>query len=152
MQYEVDDYIVEHIEKLDKYYIYFKDSVGKNCKLEIKKEIFDTYIDSRKNYIKIKNQKVRHEEQSEQTEISLYNKSIVNKISIEDIVIQKISDATLREMVKNVSKPHNRRLEMYFFQDMTIQEIALKENRNDRTIRYSISKGIDEISKKIKKF
>jgi len=151
MRYEVDEYVIEHLQETNKYYIYFKDSAGKDCKLEIKKEIFDTYIESRKNYTKIKNQKTRYEEQSEQTEISLYKKSI-SKLNLEDVVIQKISNATLRKIVKEVPKPHNRRLEMYFFQDMTIQEIALKENKNDRTIRYSISKGIDEITKKIKNF
>lgn len=152
MQYEVDSYKLEYIEETEQYFIYFKDSVGEDCKLEIQKEVFDTYMQSRKEYRKIRNQYVRHEEQSEQTEISLYKKAIVSKASVEDIVIQKLSDNALRTAVKEVSEPHNRRLEMYFFGGMTVQEIALKEKKNDRTIRYSISKGIDEIAKKIKNF
>ena len=40
---------------------------------------------------------------------------------------------------------------MYFLKEMTIQEIASKEGKNERTIRYSIKKGINEIIKKFKK-
>lgn len=152
MQYEVDSYKLEYIEETEQYYITFKDSAKKECKIEISKEIFDTYMKSRKAYIKIKNEYDRHEEQSEQSEISLYKKAIVSKVSVEDIVLQKLTDSALRKAVREIPEPHNRRLEMYFFQDMTVQEIALKEKKNDRTIRYSISKGIDEIAKKIKNF
>jgi len=58
----------------------------------------------------------------------------------------------LKRMIREIPTPHNKRLEMYLFNEMTIQEIAIKENRDERTIRYSISKGISEITKKIKKF
>lgn len=151
MKYEVDSYILEYDEKTKQYFIYFKDSINNECKLEIKKEVFDTYMKSKKEYKKIQNQYDRHEEHSEQSDISLYKKSSVNKISLEDMVIQKINNSALRKIVKEVPEPHNHRLEMYFFEDMTIKEIASKENKNERTIRYSISKGISEIAKKIKK-
>ena len=151
MKYEVDSYILEYNEKKKKYFIYFKDSVNNECKLEIKKEIFDTYMKSRKEYKKIQNQYDRHEEHSTQTDISLYKRAFVNKVGLEDIVIEKISNSALRKIVKEVPEPHNHRLEMYFFEGMTIKEIASKESKNERTIRYSISKGISEIAKKIKK-
>ena len=54
MQYEVDSYTLEYIEEEDKYYISFRDSAEQDCKLEIDKEIFDTYMKSKKAYIKIK--------------------------------------------------------------------------------------------------
>lgn len=151
MKYEVDSYILEYNEKTNQYFIYFKDSVNNECRLEIKKEIFDTYMKSKKEYKKIQNQYDRHEEHSVQTDISLYKKSSASKTSLEDMVIDKINNSALRKIVKDVPEPHNRRLEMYFFEDMTIKEIASKENKNERTIRYSISKGINEIAKKIKK-
>lgn len=151
MKYEVDSYILEYNEAINKYFIYFKDSVNNECRLEIKKEIFDTYMKSKKEYKKIQNQYDRHEEHSVQTDISLYKKSSASKTSLEDMVIDKINNNALRKIVKDVPEPHNRRLEMYFFEDMTIKEIASKENKNERTIRYSISKGINEIAKKIKK-
>ncbi len=151
MKYEVDSYILEYNEEINKYFIYFKDSVNNECRLEIKKEIFDTYKKSKREYKKIQNQYDRHEEHSEQSDISLYKRAFVSKVSLEDIVIEKISNSALRKIVQEVPEPHNHRLEMYFFEDMTIKEIASKENKDERTIRYSISKGINEIAKKIKK-
>ena len=46
MQYEVDTYKLEFDDKLNKYYIFFKDSVGKECKLEIEEDIFNVYMKS----------------------------------------------------------------------------------------------------------
>lgn len=152
MQYLVDTYTLEYLENENKYYISFKDSVENECKIEISREIFEEYMKSKKSYIKIKNETDRHIEQSDQTEISLYKKSIMSKISVEDTVIQKLTSSELRKVVKGISEPHNHRVEMYFFGEMSIQEIAIKEDKNERTIRYSISKGIDEISKKLRNF
>ena len=40
----------------NKYYISFRDSVEQDCRIEIDKDIFDTYTNSKKAYIKIKNE------------------------------------------------------------------------------------------------
>ena len=56
MRYEVDNYIVEHITETNKYYIYFKDSVNNECKVEIDQKIYEAYIESKRAYKKIKNQ------------------------------------------------------------------------------------------------
>lgn len=151
MKYEVDSYKLEYKEKTNQYFIYFKDSIGKDCEMEIGKEIFDTYMKSKKEYVKIKNQYSRHEEHSELTEITLFKRAFEVNESIEDIVIKKLANNELRKMIQKIPKPHNKRLEMYFFDGMTVQEIAKKENKDDRTIRYSISKGLDEMTKIIKK-
>lgn len=90
MRYEVDNYIVEHITETNKYYIYFKDSVNNECKIEIDQKIYEAYIESKRAYKKIKNQKTRYEENSEQTEISLYSKSMIKQKSVEDEVQEKI--------------------------------------------------------------
>ena len=151
MQYEVDTYKLEFDNKLNKYYIFFKDSVGKECKLEIEEEIFNVYMKSKQEYKKIQNQYDRHEEHFEQTEKNLYKKGVHTAEYVEDFIIKKEAYSDLRKTVKKVTSPHNKRVEMYFFKEMTIQEIATKEGKNERTIRYSIKKGIDEIIKKFKK-
>ena len=56
MRYEVDSYTLEYVEDEDKYYISFRDSVEQDCRIEIDKDIFDTYTNSKKTYIKIKNE------------------------------------------------------------------------------------------------
>lgn len=54
MQYIVDSYILEYVENKEKYYISFKDSINKQCRIEINREIFEEYMKSRKCYKKYK--------------------------------------------------------------------------------------------------
>ena len=68
MQYDVDTYKLEYIEETEQYYISFKDSVENDCRIEISKDIFEAYITSKKSYIKVKNQKDRHEEPGNRSE------------------------------------------------------------------------------------
>lgn len=56
-QYEVDDYTLEYIKDEGKYYISFKDSADRDCKIEIDKGTFEIYRESKSTYIKIKNEK-----------------------------------------------------------------------------------------------
>ena len=147
MIYEVDSYVLEYNEKTNQYFIYFKDSIGKDCKIEIDEKIFDVYMKSRKAYKKIKNQYLRYEEHSELTELTLYNRSFRVDESIEDIVIQKEIINDFEKIINKIKNPHSKRLKMYIFDDMTIQEIAKKENKNERTIRYSLTKGLTKIRK-----
>ena len=75
MQYKVDSYTLEYIDEENKYYISFIDSAKQNCRIEINKDIFNEYMNSKKAYVKIKNETSRHLEQSKLTEEDIYNKS-----------------------------------------------------------------------------
>ena len=152
MEYEVDTYNLEYVENEDKYYISFKDSVGNNCRIEIEKEIFDVYMTSRKAYTKIKNETSRYLEHSELTDISLYNRSFEKLKNVEEFIVGKVTDEELYKIIKSIREPHNKRLEMYVFNNMTVEEIALKEDKTIRAIRYSLEEGKKEILKKLKNF
>ena len=60
MQYEVDSYTLEYVEKENKYYISFLDSAKKNCRIEIEKFFFFFFMNSKKAYTKIKNETSRY--------------------------------------------------------------------------------------------
>ena len=124
MQYEVDEYIVEHIEETDKYYIYFKDSVNNECKIEINKNIYEAYIESKKAYTRIKNQNTRYEEQSQQTEISLYTRALYKEKSIEDVLIKNIEFERLRKAKATLTDIQRKRIELHIEDGLTLKEIA----------------------------
>ena len=90
MRYEVDSYTLEYVEDEDKYYISFRDSVEQDCRIEIDKDIFDTYTNSKKAYIKIKNETSRHLEQSDLTEEDMYKRAFEPVESVEETVIKNI--------------------------------------------------------------
>lgn len=148
MQYEVDEYIVEHLEELNKYYIYFKDSVNKECKLEINKSIFDAYIESKRAYTRIKNHEDRYVEKSEQTEISLCTKAFNKPKNIEDEFIENMELKKLEKAKELLTAKQRRRIELHIEDGKTIPEIAQIEG----VCRSKIDKSIAQGLKKLKKF
>lgn len=148
MRYEVDEYIVEHIEELDKYYIYFKDSVGNDCKMEIDKKIYGAYIESNKSYTRIRNQKSRYEEQSEQSELNLYMKALYKENSMEDTFIKKIEIEKLNKAKEILTEKQRKRIELHIEDKKTIPEIAEIEG----VCRTKIDKSIAQGLKKLKNF
>lgn len=148
MQYEVDSYTLEYIENEDKYYISFKDSVDKECKIEINKEIFLAYINSKKSYIKIKNETTRHLEKSQLTDEDLYKRAITNEESVEDIVIKNIDKEKVQEALKSLTDAQYRRIDLHIINEITIRDVAKLEKVKKKQIEKSLQLGL----KKIKNF
>ena len=148
MQYEVDDYILEHIEETDKYYIYFKDSVNEECRIEIDSNIYNAYMESKKAYTRIKNQNTRYEEQSAQTEISLYTRALYKQNSVEDILIKNSEVETLRVAKTTLTDIQRKRIELHIEKGITLSKIAETEGVRKNKIDKSIAQGM----KKLRKF
>ena len=152
MEYEVDTYILEYVENENKYYISFKDSAGNNCRLEIEKEIFDVYVTSKKAYTKIKNETSRYLEHSELTDISLYNRSLNKKKDVLDEVVENTLKQQLIKSEKELTDTQRRRIQMYYFEDKTLREIAEIEGCAIMSVKDSLDAAIRILEKKLKKF
>lgn len=148
MQYEVDSYTLEYIENEDKYYISFIDSAGHECRIEIDKEIFDIYMNSKKAYIKIKNETSRHLEQSVLTEEDVYNRAFNPIESVEEIVIKNIDKGKMRDALKDLTETQYKRINLHIVNEITIRDVAKIEKVQKRQIEKSLQLGL----KKIKKF
>ena len=148
MKYEVDSYILEYIEDENKYYISFIDSVKQECRIEIDKEIFDTYMKSKKAYIKIKNETSRFLEQSELTEEDIYNRARFKEKNTEEILIDNMEKEKIRKAKEKLTDTQIRRLELHIIDEITIRDLAKLENVRKNQIEKSIQLGI----KKFKKF
>ena len=148
MQYEVDSYTLEYIEEEDKYYISFRDSAEQDCKLEIDKEIFDTYMKSKKAYIKIKNETSRHIEQSELTEEQIHTRAFETTKSAEDEAIKNIEKQKMNEALKTLTDVQLRRIDLHIVNEFTIRDVAKLEKVKKRQVEKSLELGL----KKIKKF
>ena len=148
MKYEIDSYILEYLEIENKYYISFKDSVNQECKIEIDKEIFDTYMKSKQAYIKIKNETSRHIEHSELTEEDIHKRAFDQNESVEDTVIKNIENEKMKKALKSLTEAQYRRIELHIINEITIKDVAKLENVQKRQIEKSLRLGL----KKIKKF
>lgn len=147
MQYVVDTYILEYLEETKQYYISFKDIVGHECRIEINRDIFDAYIESKKAYKKIENEFDRHIEHSEIYINSLHKRAINKSETLEEIVENKIINSELKKAIKELPEAQKRRLEKYYFEDKTFEQIAQEEKCTKRAIKFSVDIAIKKISK-----
>ncbi len=148
MQYEVDSYILEYVEKDDKYYISFLDSAKKNCRMEITKDIFNAYINSKKAYTKINNEVSRHIEHLYLSDTEIYNRSFHKEKNVEDMVLENIDKEILMKALGNLTETQVRRIELHIINEITIRDVAKLEKVQKRQIEKSLSLGF----KKLKKF
>ena len=148
MRYEVDSYTLEYVEDEDKYYISFRDSVEQDCRIEIDKDIFDTYTNSKKAYIKIKNETSRHLEQSDLTEEDMYKRAFEPVESVEETVIKNIEKEKVKDALKDLTSTQFRRIDLHIVNEITIRDVAKLEKVQKSQIQKSLELGL----KKIKKF
>lgn len=148
MKYEVDSYVLEYLEDEDKYYISFIDSSNKECRMQINKEIFDAYINSKKAYVKIKNETSRHIEHSKLTEEEIYKRAADYIESVEDNVITNIEKQQLKDAMKTLTPIQYKRIELHIINEITIRDIAKLQNVQKKQIQKSLKLSF----KKIKNF
>ena len=148
MQYKVDSYTLEYDELKNKYYISFLDSAKQKCKLEIEKDIFDIYMNSKKAYTKIKNETSRFLEQSELTDEDIYNRSHQSFETTEEKYFKNIEKEKMRLALKTLTDTQYRRIELHIIDEVTIRDLAKLENVQKSQIQKSLKLGI----KKLKKF
>lgn len=148
MQYEVDSYTLEYIEDEDKYYISFVDSAEQDCRIQIDKEIFDTYMKSKKAYTKIKNETSRHLEQSSLTDEEIYNRAFDPVESVEETVIKNIEKEKIDQAMQKLTEAQYRRIDLHIVNEITIRDLAKIEKVQKKQIEKSLQLGL----KKLKKF
>ncbi len=92
----------------------------------------------------------KHIEHSEVYEETLNNRMIHKPISLEEEVESKILFEEVKQALSKLSDVQKRRIKMYYFEDMTLEQIAAVEGATHQAISKSINKGIEEIKKMIK--
>lgn len=91
-----------------------------------------------------------HIEHLELTEETLNKRMFYSQLSVEEIVEQEILIEELKNAIEILSENQKRRIKMYYFEDMTLEEISKLENTTHQAISKSIHKAIEEIKKNLK--
>ena len=77
----------------------------------------------------------KHIEHSEIYEETLNNRMITKPISIEDEVESKIMFEELKYAIDKLTDIQKKRIKMYYFEDMTLEQIAAVEGSTHQAIR-----------------
>lgn len=123
----------------NKYLIKFKDINNKNNVIEVSKEIYQAFNEFELSDLSQMNKFDRHIEHLKLGENILNSKMINKQINVEDIVIKKLETQKLHNLILKLPKIQKRRIIMYFFEKMTLKEIAQKEHCSIRAIQYTIN-------------
>lgn len=135
------------IEK-GRHYLSFRDGQGVHHKIEIDSTLYALMDSFELDDLSHLNEWDRHIEQSELTDSTLEQRMLEMPETVEDSVWRKIRDENLHKALDELPMVPRRRVILYFFYDLTYEEIAKIEGCTVMPIKRSIDRAL----KKIKKF
>ena len=89
----------------------------------------------------------RHIEHSELTEASLNDRAFCKPESIEEKVSRNIEYELLHKAIAKLPEIQRRRLLLYFFGEMTYEQIAALEGCTKRAVKFSVDIAIEKLKK-----
>lgn len=138
-------------EKDGHYYISFKDGQGILHKFEISGTLYDAFDSFELDDLVYLNVVDRHIEQSEVWESTLNVRAVKKPDSIEEVVLKKIQIETLHTAIKKLPEMQRRRMQLYYFEGMTYEQIAKKEGCTKMPVKRSIEAAVERLKKELKK-
>ena len=130
-----------------RYYIRFKDGQGAEHCMEIEKPVFDTLDTFELEDLSHLNELDNHYERSELTEASLNERAFEAPPPIEAIVSLKMEREELHRAIQSLPEIQRRRLILYYFGEMTYEQIAEIEKCSYPAARRSVLSAIENLRK-----
>ena len=130
-----------------RYYIRFKDSSHIVHCFEISKELFNLLDSFELDDLSFLNEWDRYLEQSMQTEASMETRSICHQETVEETVFRHIESEMLHKAIATLPEVQRRRLLLYYFGNMTYQEIAELEGCKHPAVMKSVKAAIDNLKR-----
>ena len=134
------------------YYLSFKDGRGKQQNIEIDEMLYQTFDRFELEDISHLNRVSRHIEHSELTKETLNDRAFYKAERIEDIVSESIEYEQLHRAVSELPEVQRRRLKLYFFGELTYEQIAKLEGCTKRAVKFSVDIAVEKLKKNFKIF
>ena len=129
------------------YFIRFVDGQGAEHHLEIEKSLFDTLDIFELEDLSHLNEVDNHYERSKLTEEALYERAFSVSPPIESVVSLKMEREKLHRAIQSLPEIQRRRLILYYFGEMTYEQIADIEKCSYPAARRSVLSAIDNLKK-----
>ena len=130
-----------------RYYLSFKDGRGVMQNIEIEKVLYDLFNRFELEDISYLNRVSRHIEHSELTESSLNDRAFYKEESLEETVSRSMEYEQLHKAISKLPETQKRRLLLYFFGELTYEQIAELEGCTKRAVKFSIDLAIEKLKK-----
>lgn len=130
----------------NEYTIKFKDVRNNLCELVINEDLYQAFNKFELEDISQMHKYERHIEHSIIYEENLYNRSFEKQIDLEAYVINKITAEQIKLVIKcSLSEVQKLRLYLYFYENKTLQEIAIMQGTSHQAISKCIKNSINKI-------
>lgn len=130
-----------------RYHLSFKDGRGKLQTLEIDKILYDLFNLFELEDISYLNKVSRHIEHSELTEATLNERAFYKQTNLDEMVLRNMECELLHKAISKLPEVQKRRLLLYFFGDMTYEQIAKMEGCTKRAVKFSVDIAIEKLKK-----
>lgn len=137
----------DHDKKV--YFVEFKDSKGLTQNIRVDVEIYNIFNKSELKELSQLNEYDRHIEHFDvfNNEELLYRKMNFTCLSIEQIVENNFANRKLFEALNMLGIKQKRRIFLYYFENMTLDEISRIEECSIHSVHVAIKNGIKTLKK-----
>lgn len=155
-KYKDNPYTIIFNDKKNIYSVNFLDGRGIKQEVEISIEIYNALNEFELNDLSQMNKDDLHRDyriidNTEATEIIIYNSSIKKTKKLEEIVEENILKKELNNCIEMLPNIQKNRIKKYYFLEKTYQEIADEEKCTKRAVKFSVDLALKKIRKNIKK-
>lgn len=134
-----------------RYYISFVDVNNNFQEIAVSQKVFESFNKFELEDISQMNEYDRHSEHSEVDENTLYQKSVSSEQPLEEY-FDKAQDAeNLHMAISKLPEVQKRRLNKYYFEEKTFDEIALEEGCTYQCVQRSVYRAVEKIKNILKK-
>lgn len=134
----------------ERYYVSFIDSNNKFQKIEISQEVFESFNKFELEDVSQMNEYDRHLEHSEVDENTLYQKSVSSEQPLEEYFENVQVTENLHIAISKLPEVQKRRLNKYYFEEKTFDEIALEEGCTYQCVQRSVYRAVEKIKNILK--
>ena len=131
-----------------RYFLSFKDGQGVQHEIELDESLYNLFDRFELEDISYFNEASRHYEPSELTEQTLHDRMFLPVETVEEMVLRSAENERLYRAISNLPEVQRRRLLLYYFGDLTYEQIAAEEGCTFQ----AIGKPIVAAEKNLKKF
>lgn len=126
------------------YYVRVKEAQGTVC-VEIQQELYELLNRFELEDISFMHEVDNHYEHSELTEASLKARAAEYQAPLEEMFLGKMEVQNLHIAITHLPEIQRKRLQMYYFEELTYQEIAEREHCSHPAIIKSISSAVRKL-------
>lgn len=133
-----------------KFYLSFKDGQGVHHEMEIDASLYRLLDRFELDDLSYLNELDRHLDQTELSEALLSRYVSVEQEILEDAVCRSMQWEAVRAEIARLPEVQKRRLQLYFFDGLTYEEIASLEHCKYQAVQQSVLSALEKIRKKLK--